>query len=140
MTACLLLLAASQGAPLAPEESARRLNLPEGFRATVFAAEPDLVQPIAFTLDDRGRVWAVESRSYPNWLPPGTEGRDRILIFEDTKGNGTYDKRTVFLEGLDLYPGAGFKAENHIQVCVRNPNCVKGYFLPREKDGRWRTP
>ncbi|HXG61845.1 MAG TPA: PVC-type heme-binding CxxCH protein [Planctomycetota bacterium] len=100
MMACLLLLAASQAAPLAPEESARRLNLPEGFRATVFAAEPDLVQPIAFALDDRGRVWAVESRSYPDWLPPGTEGRDRILIFEDRDGDGRFDSRRVFHDRL----------------------------------------
>jgi len=45
----------------------------------------------------------------------------------------TYDSvRGVFWEGEDLYPNAGFKEKNHIQICVRNPNCIKGYFLPRE--------
>lgn len=95
-----ILPALVQSGPLPPEESARRLNLPEGFRATVFAAEPDLVQPIAFTLDDRGRLWAVESRSYPNWLPPGSQGSDRILIFEDADGDGRFDTRRVFHDRL----------------------------------------
>ena len=34
----------------------------------------------------------------------------------------------VFTEGKDLYAGAGFKEKNHVQICVRNPNCIKGYF------------
>jgi len=42
--------------------------------------------------------------------------------------------RGVFFEGDELYPGAGFKVKNHIQLCIRNPNCIKGYFLPRLLD------
>ena len=42
--------------------------------------------------------------------------------------------RGVFFEGDELYPGAGFKEKNHIQLCIRNPNCIKGYFLPRLLD------
>jgi hypothetical protein len=38
--------------------------------------------------------------------------------------------RAVFSEGKDLYPNAGFKEKNHIQICVRNPACIKGYFIP----------
>jgi hypothetical protein len=44
--------------------------------------------------------------------------------------------RGVFTEGKELYPGAGFRDKNHIQICIRNPNCIKGYFLPR-KESRW---
>lgn len=40
--------------------------------------------------------------------------------------------RGVFWEGAELYPSAGFKEKNHIQLCVRNPNCIKGYFRPLE--------
>ena len=65
--------------PFSPPRSAERIKLPEGFRATLFAGEPDLVKPIAMTIDDRGRLWVVESHSYPNWLPEGKQGRDRIL-------------------------------------------------------------
>jgi hypothetical protein len=42
--------------------------------------------------------------------------------------------RGAFWEGEDLYPTAGFKEKNHIQICVRNPNCIKGYFRPIELD------
>lgn len=38
--------------------------------------------------------------------------------------------RSVFIEGEELYPGAGFKNKNHIQICIRNPNCIIGYFNP----------
>ncbi len=48
--------------------------------------------------------------------------------------------RGVFFEGNDLYPNAGFKEKNHIQICIRNPNCIKGYFLPRRKDINFRLP
>jgi len=86
--------------PLAPEEAAATMRLPPGFTATVFAAEPDLVQPMAFTFDDRGRVWVVECLSYPTWKAPGpgVQGRDRVTIFEDTDRDGKHDKRTVFLD------------------------------------------
>ena len=48
--------------------------------------------------------------------------------------------RGLFIEGEDLYPNAGFKTKNHIQICVRNPNCIKGYFLPRDLDGGFPVP
>jgi len=47
-------------------------------------------------------------------------------------GRRPYDSiKGVFIEGSDLYPNAGFKEKNHIQICIRNPNCLKGFFLPR---------
>jgi len=42
--------------------------------------------------------------------------------------------RAAFWEGKELYPNAGFKEKNHIQICIRNPNCIKGYFRPLEMD------
>ena len=42
--------------------------------------------------------------------------------------------RSVFYEGEELYPNAGFREKDHIQICVRNPNCIKGFFLPRKMD------
>jgi hypothetical protein len=44
--------------------------------------------------------------------------------------------RGVFVEGKQLYPGAGFHDKNHVQLCIRNTNCIKGLFLPR-KESRW---
>jgi putative membrane-bound dehydrogenase-like protein len=83
--------------PMGGVETARRMGLPAGFRATLFAGEPDVVEPIAFTIDPRGRLWVVESMAYPKWSPSGP-GKDRVVIFEDSRGTGTFDKRTVFLE------------------------------------------
>lgn len=48
--------------------------------------------------------------------------------------------RGVFVEGKPLYNGAGFHDKNHIQVCIRNPNCIKGYFVPRVADNKYKTP
>ncbi len=46
--------------------------------------------------------------------------------------------RGVFWEGEELYHNAGFKEKNHVQVCIRNPNCIKGYFLPRKLDAAYK--
>jgi len=87
-----------------PEEAAQRMTLPPGFKATLFAGEPDVVQPIAFAIDDRGRLWVAEAYTYPMRAKAG-EGRDRILVFEDTDGDGKFNRRTVFMEKLNLVSG-----------------------------------
>lgn len=91
-------------AGLSPEEAAREMTLPPGFSAKLFAGEPDVKQPIAFAIDDRGRLWVAEAYTYPRRAPEG-QGKDRILIFEDTDGDGKFDKRTVFIENLNLVSG-----------------------------------
>ena len=48
--------------------------------------------------------------------------------------------RGVFFEGKEIYPNAGFKEKNHIQICIRNPNCIKGYFIPRTEDKNYLVP
>jgi hypothetical protein len=48
--------------------------------------------------------------------------------------------RGVFIEGKPLYDGAGFHEKNHIQICIRNPNCIKGFFVPRLADGKFKIP
>src|SRR5689334_19802128 len=68
---------------LSPRQSAERMKLPEGFRVQLIAGEPTLIKPIAMTTDERGRLWVVESHSYPHWLKkPGEAGKDRVLILE----------------------------------------------------------
>jgi putative membrane-bound dehydrogenase-like protein len=88
---------AAPNAPLPAPEAVRRITLPEGFSASLFAAEPDVVQPIAMTIDPKGRLWVVENYSYPVWLG-GPRGKDRILIFEDADNDGRFDRRTVFYD------------------------------------------
>lgn len=86
------------------EAAAAAMKVPDGFTVTVSAAEPDVKQPIAMTLDERGRVWVAEAYEYPIRAKEGA-GRDRILIFEDVDGDGKFDKRKVFAEGLNLVSG-----------------------------------
>ena len=85
-------------------KAAQAMTPPTGFKITLGAAEPDVIRPICFTLDPRGRLWVVEGHTYPVPAPEG-QGRDRVLIFEDTNGDGTLDKRKVFAEGLNLVSG-----------------------------------
>jgi putative membrane-bound dehydrogenase-like protein len=91
-------------AGLTAEEAAAAASVPEGFSMKLFAGEPNVQQPIAFALDDRGRVWVAEGFTYPRRAPEG-QGRDRILILEDTDGDHKFDKRTVFAEKLNLVSG-----------------------------------
>jgi putative membrane-bound dehydrogenase-like protein len=91
-------------AGLPPEKAAAAMTAPEGFSVKLFAGEPDVHQPIAFCLDDRGRLWVAEAYSYPI-RRPDKDAKDRILIFEDTDGDGKFDKCTVFMEGLNLVSG-----------------------------------
>jgi putative membrane-bound dehydrogenase-like protein len=97
---------APQDATVPPEEAARRMTVPPGFKVTLFAGEPHVRQPNAFAIDDRGRLWVAENYSYTGpggpWKP---SGRDTILIFEDTDGDGRFDKRTVFTDKLSFISG-----------------------------------
>ena len=97
-----------KGRPVADEpsltaaETAAKMKLPPGFKVQVVTSEPDLVQPIAMTQDDRGRLWVLTNTNYP--VCPG-EKKDSILIFEDTDGDGKADKRTVFYDKLTFPSG-----------------------------------
>ena len=115
--------------PLAPTEALKRIKVPEGFRVTLFAAEPDVAQPISMAFDDRGRLWVAECFSYPGpngpWKSPV---HDRILIFEDSSGMGQFDRRTVFSDKVrnvtSILPGFG-----GVYVC----STPKLIFIPDPK-------
>jgi putative membrane-bound dehydrogenase-like protein len=78
--------------------------VPIGFSVQLIASEPDIHQPIAFTFDARGRIWVVEGHSYPERRAEG-QGLDRIVILADEDGDGHFETRTVFAEGLNLVSG-----------------------------------
>lgn len=92
----------------APNTEAQKLvadlKLPIGFHAELIAAEPDVHQPIAMAFDDKGRLWIAEAYNYPVRAPEG-EGTDRLIILADTDGDGYFDSRKVFIEGLNLISG-----------------------------------
>ncbi len=80
-----------------PEATIQTFRLPEGFHAQLFAAEPLVQQPIAFTFDRRGRLWVAENLTYAE-QPTNYDlrYRDRIIILEDSDRDGQADHRTVF--------------------------------------------
>ena len=88
--------------PLSPEQAAATMKVPPGFHVTLFAGEPDIKQPIGFCIDDRSRLWVAEAYNYP---VHGTGSGDRIVILEDSDGDGTHDKRTVFYDKLNYVTG-----------------------------------
>src|SRR2546427_1883366 len=79
--------------PLSPEQALKKITVPEGFQVTLFAGEPDVMQPVAFDFDDRGRLWVVECFSYPDFK---SQDHDRIVIYTDKDGDGRFDERKVF--------------------------------------------
>lgn len=88
---------------LTAEAALAKMELPEGFRATVFAAEPDVNNPIACCWDDRGRLWVAENFTYGDDAERyNLKLRDRILIFEDTDNDGVHDRRTVFTDRVQM--------------------------------------
>ncbi len=90
---------------LSPEAAQKRFSLPDGFEIRLFASEPEVVNPVAMTWDERGRLWVLELYEFPLGAKPGDKPRDRIKILEDTDGDGKADKVTVFADGLNLATG-----------------------------------
>ena len=89
--------------PLAPEESAKLIQVPPGFDLELFASEPDIINPIAMEWDEKGRLWVIETIDYPNTVRDQEGvGDDRIKICEDTDGDGKADKFTIFVEDLNI--------------------------------------
>ena len=106
--------------PIPAKDAAKAMTLPDGFTATLFAGEPDVVQPIAITFDDRGRMWVVECLSYPKWTRDG-KGNDRVIILEDTDGDGVHDKRTVFIDNGANLSGIDARLRRRVALLVAQP-------------------
>lgn len=89
------------------EEEKATFTLPKGYEINLFASEeqfPDLKKPVQMAFDAKGRLWVTTMPSYPMYLP-GRPVNDKVLIFEDTDGDGRADKQTVFADGLHVPTG-----------------------------------
>jgi putative membrane-bound dehydrogenase-like protein len=103
------------GPALSPAQAIAKMTVPPGFSVELVAAEPDLVNPVSMTFDERGRIWVTESLEYPR-REPGP-GRDRVKVFQDTDGDGTADQHSIFADGLNIPSGI---AVGHGGVWVAN--------------------
>jgi glucose/arabinose dehydrogenase len=95
---------------LDPEKAIDRMKLTPGLRVNLFASEreyPDLAKPVQMTWDTRGRLWVAVWPSYPHWKPKD-EMNDKLLVLEDTDGDGKADKCTVFADHLHCPTGFEF--------------------------------
>ncbi len=89
--------------PMPAAEAAQSFRVPEGFKVTVFAAEPDVENPIAMAWDPRGRLWIAENYTYAEQARKfDLRLRDRILVFEDNDGDGHFDRRKVFTDDVQM--------------------------------------
>lgn len=89
--------------PLSPEESAKKWHVREGYRIELVAAEPVVLDPVAFDWDDQGRLWVIEMADYPLGMDGNGKAGGRVVRLEDTDGDGRYDKRHVIVSDLS-YP------------------------------------
>lgn len=88
--------------PFTPDESMRFINVAPEFSLDLVVSEPEVVNPITFNFDERGRLWVIEAIDYPNRVLRGQPGDDRIKVYEDTTGDGKADRVSVFAEHINL--------------------------------------
>jgi putative heme-binding domain-containing protein len=114
------------------EKQRAAFNLPEGMEINLFASDPVIAKPVQMNFDPQGRLWLVSSGMYPH-IVPGAEENDRVLILEDTDGDGHADKRTVFADNLHI-PTAVMPADGGAYVA----NSTELLFL-KDTDGDGRA-
>ncbi len=97
------LLGSTEPGPRNPQQSLKSIQVPEGFRVELVAAEPLVMDPIAIDWGADGKLWVVEMADYPLGLDDQGEPGGRVRFLEDSNGDGLYDKSTLFLDGI-AYP------------------------------------
>src|SRR5437867_896130 len=83
--------------PTEPDKALSTFQIKKGFRIELVAAEPLVVDPIAMSFDEDGRLFVVEMRDYSERRP---ERLGRIRLLEDTDGDGRFDKSTIYVDNL----------------------------------------
>jgi putative heme-binding domain-containing protein len=88
--------------PVSAEEQVKTFELPEGFKVSLFTAEPDIAKPMNMAFDSRGRLWVTSSLEYPFAAPGDRKAKDTLRVFEDTNQDGRADKVTTFADDLNI--------------------------------------
>ena len=106
------------------DETIQAMTIGKGLKVELFASEkefPDLIKPVQMSFDSKGRLWVASWKNYPHWQPK-TPLDDKLLILEDTNGDGKADKSTVFAG--DLSNPTGFEFYNGGVLVAQQPNLV----------------
>jgi glucose/arabinose dehydrogenase len=120
---------------LDPEEAISHMKLPTGVHVNLFASEkeyPDLAKPVQMAWDPQGRLWVAVWPSYPHWKPKDPMN-DKLLVLEDTDGDGKADKCTVFAD--HLHCPTGFEFYNNGVLLAQAPDIL---FL-RDSSGKGKA-
>ena len=108
------------------DKAVERFKMPYGFKIDLFASEsefPELRNPVQMSFDTRGRMWVAVAPSYPHYKPGDTRPNDKLIILEDTDGDGRADTSKVFADGLHLPFGFELAAEG--VYLAQLPNLVR---------------
>jgi glucose/arabinose dehydrogenase/mono/diheme cytochrome c family protein len=87
------------------KEALDKFTMAPGYKINLFASEtefPDLANPVQISFDNKGRLWVAVMPTYPHWKPGDPKPNDKLIILEDTNGDGVADKQTTFADGLQL--------------------------------------
>lgn len=96
------------------QDALKKLTVPPGYKIELFASEKefaDLANPVQLSFDNKGRLWVATMPSYPHYKPGDSKPNDKLIILEDTDGDGKADKQITFAEGLHLPVGFEFAPE-----------------------------
>lgn len=146
----------------AVEQAARK----DGYKPAVIGAVIDLGNCLNLTdskyielLEEEYKLLREDMELTGQMMPQNTWGGDKLLrrldcavvehlhariqemVAEDENQVSPFDSaRGLFSEGKEIYPNAGFKRKTHVQICIRNPNCIKGVFSPMAQAPDWIIP
>lgn len=101
------------------QDALDKLSVPPGYKIELFASEEDfadMANPVQITFDNKGRLWVATLPSYPHYKPGDTRPDDKLIILEDTTGDGRADKQTTFADGLHLPLGFEFAPGGGVYV------------------------
>jgi len=90
---------------LSPDKSLQSFHLSEDFHVELFAAEPNVIDPVDMAFDENGRIYVAEMIDYPDDPAPGKPARSRIVLLEDRDGDGRVDHSSVFADHLQAVSG-----------------------------------
>ena len=96
------------------DDALAKLKVPPGYKIELFASEEeftDLANPVQLSFDNQGRLWVATMPTYPHWKPGDPKPDDKLIILEDTDGDGKADKQTTFADGLHIPVGLEFAPE-----------------------------
>ncbi|MDF2157495.1 PVC-type heme-binding CxxCH protein [Algoriphagus sp. CAU 1675] len=107
------------------EDALKTIKVPEGYKIELFASEqefPDLANPVQLSFDNKGRLWVATMPSYPHYKPGDPRPQDKLIILEDTDGDGKADKQTIFADNLHI--PVGFEIATEGVYVSQSPNLV----------------